>query len=238
MRYRGGKHRLAKQILNIVLEKRQRDQTYIEPFVGGANVIQHVEGPRVGYDSNNHTISALLAIRDFPKGLPKNKEEYTEDMYNSARDKYRKNIPISIRDSWALIACSFGGVIATSYAKSKIDRDYVSEAYRSAQKQSLKLQGCKLSTRDYKEIDIPRNSLIYCDPPYKDTGKYSKCIFDHEEFYQWCRKMKVKGHKIFISEYIMPEDFILVWEKKIKVSWNGSSNNSKSVGRIERLYTI
>ncbi len=48
MKYMGSKARYAKSILPIILASRQPDQWYVEPFVGGANVIDKVSGPRIG----------------------------------------------------------------------------------------------------------------------------------------------------------------------------------------------
>ena len=31
---------------------------------------------------------------------------------------------------------------------------------------------------NYSEVNIPSNSLVYCDIPYKDTTKYSTGSFD------------------------------------------------------------
>ncbi len=39
MKYMGSKNRIAKQILPIILKNRTKEQYYIEPFVGGANLI-------------------------------------------------------------------------------------------------------------------------------------------------------------------------------------------------------
>lgn len=61
----------------------------------------------------------------------------------------------------------------------------------------------------YDEAEILPNSVIYCDPPYKDTKVYVAGGFNHEKFYDWCRSQK---ELTFISEYSMPDDFILVRE--------------------------
>ncbi len=55
----------------------------------------------------------------------------------------------------------------------------------------------------YEQVEIPENSVVYCDIPYKNTENYiSK--FDHEKFYQWARS---RPFTVYISEYSMPEDF-------------------------------
>ena len=48
MKYMGSKARFAKYILPIVLEGRTEAQTYVEPFAGGMNMIDKVEGKQIG----------------------------------------------------------------------------------------------------------------------------------------------------------------------------------------------
>ena len=71
MKYMGSKSRIAKRILPIILKDIRPEQWYIEPFVGGANIIDKVGGKRIGIDSNEYLIEALKLIRDNPKSLPK-----------------------------------------------------------------------------------------------------------------------------------------------------------------------
>ena len=76
-------------------------------------------------------------------------------------------------------------------------------------------------------MPIPKESLIYCDIPYKGTncGKYAG--FDHERFFEWAREQD----NIFISEYSMPDDFIpFTWmDKTILSASNGNSAGGKEV---------
>ena len=39
MKYMGSKAKLAKNLLGLMLKDRTNNQTYVEPFVGGCNVI-------------------------------------------------------------------------------------------------------------------------------------------------------------------------------------------------------
>ena len=59
MKYMGSKNRIAKHILPIMLEHRTEGMTWVEPFVGGANMIDKVEGKRIGADINFYLIDAL-----------------------------------------------------------------------------------------------------------------------------------------------------------------------------------
>jgi len=48
----GSKNRIAKHILPIMLAERKPNQWWVEPFVGGANMIDKVGGNRIGADNN------------------------------------------------------------------------------------------------------------------------------------------------------------------------------------------
>ena len=65
MKYMGSKARHAKEILPIILSTRKEDQWYVEPFVGGANVIDKVDGKRIGADINE----PLIGMWSTAKGL-------------------------------------------------------------------------------------------------------------------------------------------------------------------------
>jgi DNA adenine methylase len=87
-----------------------------------------------------------------------------------------------------------------------------------------------LST-DYRNVDIPQDSLIYCDIPYSDTDceGYGGGEFNHSDFYEWARAQD----NIFISEYEMPSDFIEIASVQ-KLILCGVQNTAKAT---ERLYT-
>ena len=61
-----------------------------------------------------------------------------------------------------------------------------------------------VTTRDYRALTFEQGGIIYCDPPYKNTGQYHTVgTFDFEAFYSWCLH---QSNPVFISEYTMPED--------------------------------
>ena len=60
MKYMGSKQRLAKYIAPIInqLIKEYNINTYIKPFVGGANMIEHIKCEnKIGSDNNKYLIS-------------------------------------------------------------------------------------------------------------------------------------------------------------------------------------
>lgn len=231
MKYMGSKARIAKHILPIILKDRKLNQYYIEPFVGGANVIDKVDGLRIGADANKYLIKALKLIRDEPLRIPKNNNEYTEEMFEKAK---LGQLEDSV-DCFAMFQYSFGSMFKGSWAKNKRNTDYVKECVKNVLIQSQNIQDVEFIHSCYQDLEIPNNSIIYCDPPYENTAQYKGAnTFNHLEFWQWCRDMSSKGHKVFVSEYNAPNDFKCIWEKEI-LSTAGKSNIKKAT---EKLFSI
>jgi site-specific DNA-adenine methylase len=86
------------------------------------------------------------------------------------------------------------------------------------------------SSKSYDQIQILPNSVIYCDPPYKDTASYGEQSFDHDKFWAWVEK---SPHPIFVSEYSAPKfmNVVAAFNHKKKLSSKGCSTDS-----VEYLY--
>ena len=224
MIYMGSKNRIAKEILPIILKDRKPNQCYIEPFVGGANLIDKVEGFRIGADLNPYVIEALKLIRDNPESLP---DFVSEEYYRELEIKKQLNGLTGVVG----FTCSFGSKWFGGYARNSDGRNYIKVAKNNALAQSPNLKDCLFINSSYQLLDIPKNSIIYCDPPYEGTTKY-KDRFNHSDFWQWCRGKHTEGHKVYISEYNAPDDFICVWQKTLTTSFS----TSESIKAVEKLF--
>lgn len=232
MKYMGSKNRHAKELLPIILKDRKPNQWYVEPFVGGANMIDKVDGNRIGGDFNPYVIDALESIRDNIEELPKNNKEFTEDMYRKLRNSNDYKFK-----GYVGFTASYGGKWLGGWsrtcAKAKKQRDYIAESYRNAIKQSPLLQGIRFISCGYKDLLIPNDSIVYCDPPYANTTKYSNG-FNHAEFWEWVRETS-KNNTVFVSEYNAPDDFECVWEKKVNSSLTKNTGGKKNIERLFKL---
>ena len=226
MKYMGSKNRFAKELLPIILKDRTPEQWYVEPFVGGANMIDKVEGKRIGGDYNEYIANMWIALED--GWIPRC--DYTKEDFKEI--KYNKNNYESCEVGYVGINCAYSGVWFSGFA-GKVQtkggvRDYQDEAFRNTTKQLPNIKGVEFVHSSYQDLEIPANSLIYCDPPYEGTSKY-KDEFNHIEFWEWARAKSKEGHKVFVSEYKAPEDFKCVWERETKssLSANGKSGGNK-----------
>lgn len=230
----GSKARIAKFIMPIMLEEAKRKEitAWVEPFVGGANTIDKVPNyfKRMGIDLNPHTIAALIGIRDKADEL---QEVVTEEYYKQICGAKPNPITSLVR-----FGASFGGKFEAGFARGKTNggdpRDYWAETVRNARKQSSLVQGIEFICGNYEDYSHLEDCLIYCDPPYFGTTSYKTGQFDHEKFFDWCRKMS-RNNSVFISEYSAPDDFECVWQGEIKTNF-ASQRSGATHNAVEKLF--
>lgn len=89
------------------------------------------------------------------------------------------------------------------------------------------------SVLDYAKVEIPNDSVIYCDIPYEGTDGYLEKDsggFDYERFYDWCEH---QTQPVFISSYQMPDDrFDCIEEFSHRSTLSATANNLVT----ERIY--
>lgn len=166
------------------------------------------------------------------KGIRLNKEKYPPELVG-----------------WVGFNCSYSGIWFGGFAgyrpakpqyTNKITGEvnsYQAEAIRNVMKQIPLIREVVFHNKPFWELEIPNESIIFCDPPYEGTSKYKNVEnFDHKDFWEWCRIMVEMNHKVFVSEYNAPEDFVSVWEKELssQLSANGKSGGNKI--SIEKLF--
>lgn len=237
MRYFGGKYNISKWVVSVCERYRREGQPWVEPFVGGGNVIFRATGRRIGSDINKYVIALLSAVRD---GWDP-PSELTEDEYKflkkKARSKEVVDFELAALIGFAGTCCSFAGRWFEGYARGGSGRNYALEGRRQLLRVRDRLKGVEFKACCYRDLDIPEKSLIYCDPPYKGTKGFGvDKSFDSQEFYEWCRAKAMEGHTVLISEYNAPEDFICVAEK-VKTIGVRTKDNGNEV-RVERIFLV
>lgn len=84
--------------------------------------------------------------------------------------------------------------------------------------------------RDYRDVPIPDNSVIYCDIPYRSRwNKYGSGI-NYNEFYKWASDHK----NVFVSEYEMPANFKEVSSWEVRQLAPADTNSRKAVEKLWR----
>ena len=226
MIYQGSKAKLRKYILPILQNciNENHIETYIECFVGGANVIDHIECEvKIGSDNNSELI-ALLNYMKQDEDLSIFPKDCTFEHYADVRENRKiKGIKYSTEYTAGIgYFASYGGrYFDGGYGRdSKGGRNIYAERLQYAKeqaKQPLFKNINSFEVKDYTEWQNAKNCLFYLDPPYRNTKTYNgKNGFDYEKFYDFVRKLSVHNF-VFISEYNMPSDFFCIWSKERKV---------------------
>ena len=83
-----------------------------------------------------------------------------------------------------------------------------------------RLQHLTINNGDYRDVRIPANATVYCDPPYLGTEGYNGMTFDHGEFWQWVAS---RDFPVYVSEFSAPEDFVPIFKTTRRSLMQGGS---------------
>lgn len=226
IKYMGSKSRIAKDIVPIIQKYIDDNEitSYIEPFCGGANVIDKIKCKnRIASDINPYLIALLKRVQ--------NKEELYDEVPKELYDKVRAsyNNKDNSFENWeygniGFLASYNGRFFDGGYAKSGCEklknggqryRDYYRESKDNILSQNL--EDIIFINDDYRNLKTT-NSVIYCDPPYENQKQYANSLhFDYDEFWDCMRKWS-ENNIVLISELNAPKDFECIWKKSVSRS--------------------
>lgn len=84
------------------------------------------------------------------------------------------------------------------------------------------------SEKDYREVEIPPDAVVYCDPPYAGVTGYG-VEFDNDAFCRYVEALGQRGVLVAVSEYSMPfPRFVPVWRKKKKITICSGASKEKT----------
>ena len=237
MRYVGGKERIAKWVVENLLENKGGATRYVEPFVGGGAIltrmVDHFKTVEAG-DSHEDLILLLQAVA--AGWLPP--ESVTKEEYAVA-----KNLPSSPLRGAIGFGSSWGGKWWGGYIGEQWDKFHQcyqpsrsSTTHRALLKAAPQLAKATFFHRSYDEWDVGDGDLVYCDPPYANTlGFNGTGCFDSAKFWDTARKWVEMGAIVIVSEEQGPDD----WEvlagrtRKAFLKVSGTTENDT---RNEKLF--
>lgn len=229
-----------KYLLPVFTKGMKKDDTFVDLFGGGMNVVCEVDTiNKVAVDYNKYIIALWQEIQT--NGMSNIPSQVSEEMYNDVKRAYI-NDDKRYEDyiiGYVGACCSFGGSWFNGYARfnSKKNEDHIKEAYNGLATQVINfkhLDKVKFVYDSYDQIHLDEKMIVYCDPPYASTKKY-ETDFDNVKFWEWARKTSKKVKKLFISEYEAPDDFKCVWQMK-KKDGLGTYKGKRQKTKIEKLF--
>lgn len=229
MVYKGSKSKLSKDLAPIIQNFIDKDTIYIEPFVGGANMIDKIKASiKLGVDIDKYVISVHKVAQQKEIEFIEPKKE----IFYKCKYWTKENNGEYLFDNekywigYYRVFCSFqGGGFNHGYGISPKDSKSYGERIRNINKQRQKelYKDIIFKADDYKNIVLEPNKkyVIYLDPPYQETVGYNKTKFNHQELWEQCKKWKEQNPNIIIllSELKAPEMFREIWNKDFKQSF-------------------
>lgn len=245
IKYMGSKSRIAKYIVPIIQEYIDENniKCYIEPFCGGANIIDKIKcNNKIASDNNKYLIALLQRVQSEEYLL----ENVPKELYDKARVAFNIQDTSEFED-WEIGNIGFlasyngrwfdGGYAKAGYEKTKSGlryRDYYQESKNNIMNQASSLKDISFEVCDYKDYTTVEDCLIYCDPLYQGVKQFLNSIsFDYDEFWGWCRFMS-KKNVVIISELNAPDDFECIWEKEVSRSIKATDKGRA----IEKLFKM
>lgn len=240
MVYQGSKNRLAKFLVPIIQKYIDDNniKTYIEPMVGGGNLIDKIKcDKRIGADINGELI-ALLKYAQTDNGLSIAPEVCTFEHYADVREDRKLGTHKYSPEYIALIGymASYGGrYFDCGYGRNSDGSSVYKSRFDNFKEQVPNLNDIEFTCCDYNDFADYKNCLFYFDPPYKGTKQYSKQSIDYDSFYDFLRKLS-ENNIVLVSEYNMPDDFTCIWQKERKVLQKSDRITGEKA--VEKLFVV
>lgn len=221
----GGKSRIRRDIAGYVNANSDRNSAFVSLFCGSCAVESLIDAQqKICNDAHPYIIAMWRALqrgRKFPERITE--EEYYHIKENKTED--------SALAGFVGFGCSYGGKWWGGLARERRGDNFCKAPNISI----VGLEHAEFICLDYRDVVIPPNSTVYCDPPYKATTGYSTGAFDHKAFWEYMRKIS-KNNNVFISEENAPEDFVCVWQKPLRRQIDNQGENT--FVRTEKLFKL
>lgn len=199
MMYHGGKARQAHLIAQAIRASAQGRTHYLEPFVGGGNVLVRTPTGWQRTASDLH-LDLILMWQAVQQGWTP-PTRVTEEEYR----RQRRATPTALR-GFTGYAASWGGKWFGGYGRHhKIDLAETNSRWLVDHRPYL--QGVTFEACDYRTHSPDQHWVVYCDPPYRDTTGYLHG-FDHDAFWRTMTRWVEAGAAVLVSEFAAPEHWI------------------------------
>ena len=177
--YHAGKAQLAKPICTIIINLVKKNETvskYAEPFCGmmrvGLEIMKNIEMKKYLFNDVDKRVTVFL--KALQKGWLPTIEEITQQKWG----KYKSSKRISAQKSFIGYMLGFGGQYFGGSRPTWVNT--LQHRYLQNKRKKLKLlqpffRSKNLSIQNKSAFDIDyKNTIIYCDPPYIQTGWRAK----------------------------------------------------------------
>ena len=226
MTFQGSKQKYAKYICPIIQQciNDNHVNTFIDLFVGGANIIKNIKCEnKIGIDNNPYLIALWKKLQEPNFQFPPFPQRTDWDRCKNGLEK---------EDWFVGLVSIFCSNVTGGFPAGYDQYEFKYTGRVNTCKKDLPLiKDIQFVCDDYKSIlDQYKGVVIYCDPPYENARGYNYKKFDNADFWDFARKLS-KDNYVFVSESSAPEDFEAVWSMNTQRNFRG-----KLTTREENLF--
>jgi DNA adenine methylase len=251
----GGKFYLAKWVIDNFPDNYQ-DMTYIEPFIGGGNVLLNKEKSKIEVmnDLDASVVGVYQALRDEPKELIRrlNLTKYCQETFEKASKKTVFDDYLEkAKNEFILRRMSRGGLKAAFAWSNRLrggvpgDVNAWNTAIKALPELAERIKEVHIFNKPALEVlktfDGPE-TLAYCDPPYLHETRVSKAVYASEmtteDHIQLSHILNAYQGKVLLSGYMSPLYARLYknWNIEKKKIANHSSQKKTKEKKVEILW--
>ena len=227
IRYLGGKSRIKRDIAAYINENADHTKPFVSLFCGSCAVESLCDfDKKTLNDAHPHLISMwrdLQRGRDFPSVI-------TSDEYLKIKARQNEDMGLA---GFVGFGCSYGGKWWGGIAREHRGDDFCETPKESLLRDFSGVKNAQFICGDYGDVEIPEGAVVYCDPPYANTTRYSTGDFNIEEYWEYMRELS-KRADVYISEEVAPDDFVCVWKKPLRRQLDNQGGNTFI--RTEKLF--
>lgn len=221
--YHGGKARQAPYIGRAIRAAAQNRTRYLEPFVGGGNVLVRIpeRWDRTASDIHHDLILMWQAVQTGWQPPA----HITRDQYEAQR-----HAPPSPLRGFTGYACSWGAKWFDGYmTHTKIDLADATRRWLLTHHD--RIASVRFVHADYRDWSPGADTVVYCDPPYRESTGYRSMRFDHDEFWATCDRWVADGAAVLVSEFTAPPGWVGTRTRGRYLSENHASHVPESLWR-------
>jgi len=246
----GSKRKIAKDLIRHIVSDvgidNMKGRTWVEPFVGGCNML-NVVTPNLVKDyicnDGNYYLIELFKKLLSPEGF-NFPDEVSEAEYKHIRENKDTYDPALV--GFVGFNLTFGSKWFGGYSHNSEKRNFALAGKNNLTKQIEILKNRKITWYNKHYIDltqhIPDGSIVYCDPPYnvdiynqdsctQYTGAGSGLIkFYFPLFLSWVENIKKhKGCIVYYSNYFNKDiKHDVIWSRDLTINIDNKNNRTKT----------
>lgn len=255
--YKGSKNKIAKKIIDAL----PAADCFVDVFAGGCAITHAalLSGKYKRIIANDIDVKIPMLFKNAINGdLPANYDRFvSRDEFNQLKDSdaivaccwsfgnnkrdylWGKDIIKPKELAFKMIKCRderlryyYYRQFIKSLGNDIFDLERLESLERLERLQSLKTNiDIKVFGFDFKNLNIPQNALVYCDPPYTETSQYNGVDFNSDRFWEWAREVS-KQNLLAVSEYKAPDDFVPILEIAKTCQYCATNNAKKTVEKL------